>query len=105
VAAWGKSREEREREDHETMAELEAAQAELRRPDGEGAVAYAARSFGESLLILLGAAAICVVGAVIGAVVAGTLGLVVGFLAGLVVCGVISVVAFGWGVNALRQRR
>jgi len=105
MAACGESREEREREYHEAMAELEADQAELRRPDDEGAVRYAARSFVESLMILLGGAAICVAGAVIGAVVAGTLGLFVGFLVGLAVCGVIAVVAFGWGVNALRKRR
>ena len=104
MAAWGKSREEREREYHAAMAKLEADQAELREPDGEGPVRYAARTFAESLLILLGAAAICVVGAVIGAVVGGTLGLFLGFLAGLVVCGVISVVAFGWGVGKLLSR-
>ncbi|MXG91313.1 hypothetical protein [Nocardioides flavescens] len=97
MAAWGKSREEREREYHEAMAKLEADQAELRQPDDEGAVRYAARSFGESLLVLLGGLVICVVGAAIGAAVAGTLGLFVGFVVGVVICGVLSVIGFGFG--------
>ena len=103
MAAWGKSREEREREYHEIMAKLDAAESRPAAPDGEGAVRYAARTFLEQLLILLGGAVICAVGAVIGAVVAGTLGLFLGFLAGLVVCGVLAVVGFGYGAVAWRR--
>lgn len=106
MALWGKTREERERDYHEAMAKLDADRAaRLAEPDGEGPVRYAARSFLESLLLLLGGVVICVVGAVIGAAVAGTLGLFVGFLVGLAVCAVIAVVALGWGISALRTRR
>jgi hypothetical protein len=104
MALWGKTREEREREYHEAMAKLDADRAaRLAEPDDEGPVRYAARSFLESLLVLLGGLAICAVGAAVGAVIAGTLGLFVGFLVGAVVCGVIAVVGFFYGTQAWRR--